>query len=63
MEEKKSIEVVSGDGSNLDISPVYEHLNESTPKSSGEKPKNIIIPKEKSKEEKKENDDKKEENK
>ena len=32
MEERKSIEVVSGDGSNLDISPVYEHLNESTPK-------------------------------
>ena len=52
MEEKKSIEVVSGDGSNLDISPVYEHLNDSTPKSSGEKPKNIVIPKEKSKEEK-----------
>ena len=52
MEEKKSIEVVSGDGSNLDISPVYDHLNASTPKSSGEKPKNIVIPKEKSKEEK-----------
>ena len=54
MEEKKSIEVVSGDGSNLDISPVYDHLNESTPKSSEEKPKNIVVPKEKSKEEKKE---------
>ena len=63
MEEKKSIEVVSGDGSNLDISPVYEHLNESTPKSSEEKPKNIVIPKEKSKEEKSEKEEKKEENK
>ena len=63
MEAKKSIEVVSGDGSNLDISPVYDHLNESTPKSSGEKPKNIVIPKEKSKEENSEKDTKKEDNK
>lgn len=56
MDDKKNIEVVSGDGSNLDISPVYEHLNESTPKSSDEKPKNIVIPQEKpKKEEKKEN--------
>lgn len=55
MDEKKNIEVVSGDGSNLDISPVYEHLNESTPKSSDEKPKNIVIPQEKPKKEEKEN--------
>lgn len=60
MEEKKSIEVVSGDGSNLDISPVYDHLNASTPKSSGEKPKNIVIPEEKSKKEKSSEDEKKE---
>ena len=33
MEEKKNIEVVSGDGSNLDISPVYDHLNASVPQS------------------------------
>ncbi|MCI8444060.1 MAG: hypothetical protein HFJ37_02650 [Clostridia bacterium] len=46
MEEKKSIEVVSGDGSNLDISPVYEHLNVGTPKPSDKKPKNIVIPEE-----------------
>lgn len=58
MEEKKSIEVVSGDGSNLDISPVYDHLNVSTPKNSGEKPKNIVIPKEKSKEESEKKDKK-----
>ncbi len=54
MENKKNIEVISGDGSNLDISPVYEHLNSTTPKSSDKKPKNIVIPKEKSKNEKKE---------
>ena len=67
MDEKKNIEVVSGDGSNLDISPVYEHLNESTPKSSDEKPKNIVIPQEKPKKEEKEkqennDDDEKKEN-
>lgn len=60
MDDKKNIEVVSGDGSNLDISPVYEHLNESTPKSSDEKPKNIVIPQEKPKKEEKK-DEKKDE--
>ena len=60
MDEKKNIEVVSGDGSNLDISPVYEHLNESTPKSSDEKPKNIVIPQEKPKKEEKKDNEKKE---
>ena len=54
MDEKKNIEVVSGDGSNLDISPVYEHLN--TPKSSDEKPKNIIIPEEKPRQDEKKNE-------
>ena len=39
MEEKKNIEVVSGDGSNLEISPVYDHLNVSTPKSAEKKKK------------------------
>ena len=57
---KKNIEVVSGDGSNLDISPVYEHLNESTPKSSDEKPKNIVIPQEKPKKEEKKDNEKNE---
>ena len=60
MDEKKNIEVVSGDGSNLDISPVYEHLNESTPKSSDEKPKNIVIPQEKPKKEEKKDNEKNE---
>ena len=44
MEEKKNIEVVSGDGSNLEISPVYDHLNVSTPKSAEKKPKYVVIP-------------------
>ena len=47
MEEKKNLEVVSGDGSSLDISPVYDYLNASKPKSAESKPKNIVIPKEK----------------
>ena len=46
MEEKKNLEVVSGDGSNLDISPVYDHLNSSKPTPSNNKPTNIVIPKE-----------------
>ncbi len=60
MDDKKNIEVVSGDGSNLDISPVYEHLNESTPKSSDEKPKNIVIPQQKPKKEEKKDNEKNE---
>ena len=52
MEEKKNIEVVSGDGSNLDISPVYEHLNASTPKPTEKKPKYVVVPEEKKKKEK-----------
>ena len=46
-EDEKKIEIVSGDGSNLDISPVYDHLETEKPKH--EKPKNIVIPKEKNK--------------
>ena len=45
-EEKKEIEIISGDGSNLDISPVYEHINAAKPKGKDKTPKNIIIPKE-----------------
>ena len=51
-EGKKEIEIVSGDGSELDISPAYEHLNDVTPKAAKEKkPKNIVIPEEISKKE------------
>ena len=40
MSEDKKIEVVKGDGSNLDISPAYDHLNDVTPEPSSKKPKN-----------------------
>ena len=44
--EKKEIEIVTGDGTNLDFSPVYEHLNAVKPKTKDkeEKNKKIIIP-------------------
>ena len=45
-DEKKRIEIVDGDGSNLDISYVYDQLNSGKPKSSDDKPKNIVIPEE-----------------
>ncbi len=45
----KEIEVVTGDGENLDISPVYKHLDIQKPKEKDEKKKDIIIPKEKKK--------------
>lgn len=66
MSDKKELEVISGDGSNLDISPVYEHLNAAKPKGSSEKPKDIVIPCVKSskneKKDKKEKDENKSEN-
>ena len=46
MDDKK-LEVVSGDGSNLNISPVHDHISAGKP--STEKPKNIVVPKENSK--------------
>ena len=42
---KKNIEIVDGDGSNLDISHVYDHLSSGKPKCNDKKPKNVIIPK------------------
>jgi len=45
MEEKKNLEVVSGNGKDLKISPVYKHLE--TEKPSTKKPKNIVIPSDK----------------
>lgn len=58
MEEQKKIEIVSGTGKDLNISPVYDHVNVNK---SQEKPKNIIIPKSHSekKEEEKEDDEEK----
>ena len=57
MEEKKDLEVVSGDGSNLDISPAYDHINNTTPQPSSKKPKNIVIPKDMEDKHKEDNDD------
>ena len=44
--DKKELEVISGDGSNLDISNVYDHLNPGKPRPSEDKPRNVIIPEE-----------------
>ena len=46
MEDKENIEIISGDGSTLDISPVYEHIKPEKPDTHN-KPKNIVIPIEK----------------
>ena len=46
MEKDKRIEVVPGDGKDLDISPVYQHLEVEKP-IEDKKKENIIIPKEK----------------
>lgn len=64
MSEDKKLEVISGDGSNLDISPVYDNIN--TAKPTTNKPKNVIIPQEKNNPNKntrsKDNNDKEKEN-
>ncbi len=46
MDEKKKIKVVNGDGKDLDISPVYNHIDVEKPKDEKKK-ENIVIPKEK----------------
>lgn len=65
MDEKKKLEVVSGDGSNLDISIVYDDISNIRPKSNEQKPSGIVIPKvtRKTAKDKKKEDNKKEENK
>lgn len=52
-ENKKNIKIVNGDGSNLEISHVYDHLNPGKPKCTDKKPKNIIIPETRKKSDKK----------
>lgn len=44
--EKKEIEVITGDGTDLEFSPVYEHLNtvKPKPKDENDKKRKIIIP-------------------
>ncbi len=43
----KPIEIVNGNGNELQISPVYRHLSIAKPKTKDEKKKEIVIPKEK----------------
>ena len=43
--DKKEIKIVDGDGTDLDISPVYEDINDLRPKPKDDKPKDIVIPK------------------
>ncbi|MFR7402415.1 MAG: hypothetical protein ACLUT6_04890 [Clostridia bacterium] len=45
-EENKKIQIVDGDGSTLDISPVYNHIKDVIPKKKNTK-KDIIVPSEK----------------
>ena len=50
MSDDRKIEVVNGNGDDLEISPVYDHLDIEKPNT--EKKKEIVIPKEKKKEDK-----------
>ncbi len=59
MEDKKNLEIVSGDGSSLDISSVHDYLNVTKPKSVKDKPTDIVIPKENKKIKKKKGNRKK----
>ena len=56
-QDKKEIEIVSGDGSTLDISPVYEHIDAAKPKNKDKKPTNIVIPGQKKEEKKEDSND------
>ena len=44
--DNKKIEIISGNGKDLDISPVYDHIDIEKPKEEKEK-KKIIIPQDK----------------
>ena len=44
MSEKKEIKIVTGNGKDLDISPVYDHIKVNR-NSSREKKKDVVIPK------------------
>ena len=57
MEDKKDLQIVSGDGSDLIISPVYDSAVK--PKSTKDKPKNIVVPKSQDKKDDEETEDEK----
>ena len=44
-EEKKEIEVVEGDGKDLDISPVYSHIKIDKPDTGDKNKEEIVVPK------------------
>lgn len=48
--QPEKIEIIEGNGKSLNISPVYEHIKDAIPKSSDDKPKNIVVPKDTKKE-------------
>lgn len=50
MSDDRKIEVINGNGDDLEISPVYDHLDIEKPNT--EEKKEIVIPKEKKKEDK-----------
>ena len=55
-EKKKEIDVISGDGSEIEISPVYDHIILDKP-NKNEKKEHIVIPKEqKERDDNKDND-------
>lgn len=46
-DENNNIEIVSGNGKDLDISPVYDNLDIAKPEEDTNTKKNVIIPEEK----------------
>ena len=46
-EKKKELEIVAGDGKDLDISPVYDHIKMDKSNNNTDKKQKIIIPKKK----------------
>ena len=45
-EKKKDIEIISGDGKDLDISPVYDHIKIDKSNDQPAKKQKVVIPKE-----------------
>ena len=43
-ENPKKIEIINGNGKELDISPVYEHISTDKPKSAKKTKQNIVVP-------------------
>ena len=48
-EKKKDIEVINGDGKDLDISPVYDHIKIDKSNNQPDKKQKIVIPENKKK--------------